>query len=129
MLDDEADSDDDAAPFQVPEEFRVAVDSTKELALAEQKQNPKADELVGKKIMYAVTVTSSSTGITYSFHPLLLLDFKLRCPQHSYGLGPAHTGESGPHRRVSTEVCSEHALNGRSPADFRTSDLSLLKTG
>ena len=49
MFDDEADadSDDDAAAFQVPEGFRVAVDSPKELALTEQKKNPKADELVG----------------------------------------------------------------------------------
>ena len=50
MLDDEADtdSDDDAALFRVPEGFHVAVDSPKELALTEQKQKPKEDELVGK---------------------------------------------------------------------------------
>ncbi len=67
MLDDEADtdSDDDAALFRVPEGFHVAVNSPKELALTEQKQNPKEDELVGKKIMY---VEGSWTGITYLFY-------------------------------------------------------------
>ena len=70
MLDNEADtdSDDDAAPCQVPEGLCVAVDSPKELTLTEQKQNPKTDELVGKKIMYAVSVKSSWTGITYLFY-------------------------------------------------------------
>ena len=95
MLDDEADSDDDAAPFQVPEEFRVVVDSPKELALAEQKQNPKADELVGKKIMYAVTVKSSSTGITYSFHSFPPAGLQTAVPAAFVRAG---TG-TGPHRR------------------------------
>jgi hypothetical protein len=46
------DSHDDEAPFQVPEGFRVAADPPEELALAVQKRNEKADELVGRKIMY-----------------------------------------------------------------------------
>ena len=70
ILDDEADadSDNDVAPFQVPEGLRVVVDSPKELVLTEQKQNPKTDKFVGKKIMYTVSVQSSWTGITYLFY-------------------------------------------------------------
>ena len=51
-------------PFQVPEGFRVSVDSPKELDLTEQKHTPKEDELVGKEIMYDVSIKSSWTGIT-----------------------------------------------------------------
>jgi len=49
LLDEDADPDDNEAPFQG---FRAAAVPPVEIALTFQKHNPKADELGGKKIMW-----------------------------------------------------------------------------